>query len=154
MKNTKDTIPWPPKAGDLTKEKIEITHFADMFFNKLLSGTSTPSESSRVNRLKLSFYQDLLHAVTNGHVKTVKGILYSTIIKTLSNNTELLRFANLLGHGVSYSVLEEIETEAAISSPEKQKDRVYIPEGFCSNVFTMLVYDNISRKAKRLYLYT
>ena len=46
MKNTKDTIPWPPKAGDLTKEKIEITHFADMFFNKLLSGTSTPSESS------------------------------------------------------------------------------------------------------------
>ena len=40
MKNTKDTIPWPPKAGDLTKEEIEITHFADMFFNKLLSGTS------------------------------------------------------------------------------------------------------------------
>ena len=126
MKNTKGTIPWPPKAGDLTKEKIEITHFADMFLNKLLSGTSTPpSEGSRVNRLKLSFYQDLLHAVTNGHVKTVKGILYSTIIQTLSNNTELLRFANLLGHGVSYSVLEEIETEAAISSLEKQKDCLY-----------------------------
>ena len=34
-----------------------------------------------------------------------------------------------------------------------QKDCVYILEGFCSNVFTMLVYDNISRKAKRLYLY-
>ena len=107
-----------------------------------------------VNRLKLSFYQDLLHAVPNGHVKTVKGILYSTIIKTSSNNTELLRFANLLGHGVSYSVLEEIETEAAISSLEKQKDCVYIPEGFCSNVFTMLVYDNIDRREERLCLYT
>ena len=78
-----------PKAGDLTKEKIEITHFVDIFFNKLLSGT--PSESSHINRWKLSFYQDLLHAVNSGQVKSVNVFMYSTIIKTLT----ILNFSGL-----------------------------------------------------------
>ena len=115
LKNTRDTMPWPPTPKDLTKENIEASHLVDIFLNKLLFGSSEPSESIRVNRLKNSFYQDLLYAVCDGRIKTVKSILYSTVVKALSNNTELLRFANLLGHGVSYTVLEEIVTEAAIS---------------------------------------
>ena len=139
-------MPWPPTPKDLTKEKIEVSHFVDIFLNKLLSGSSEPSESIRVNRLKISFYQALLYAVCNGRIKTVKSILYSTVVKTLSNNTGLLRFANLLGHGVSYTVLEELETEAAISLIGQQKSYTNIPEGFFRDVFTMLVYDYIDRR--------
>ena len=131
------------------RDKIEVRHYVDIFLNKL-SGSSEPSGSIRVNRLKISFYQDRLYAVCNGRIKTVKSILYSTVVKTLSNNTELLRFANLLGHGVSYTVLEEIATEAAISLIGQQKSYTCTPEGFFRDVFTMLVYDNIDRREETI----
>ena len=79
---------WPPTSDELSFENINIEHYTGLFFNKLLSGETRNSENSRVNRLKLSFSPDLLYAVTNGRVKTIKSILYSSVIKSLSNNTD------------------------------------------------------------------
>ena len=55
-----------------------------------------------------------------------------------------------MGHGVSYTVLEEVETESAISLIGQQQSYTYIPEGFFRDVFTMLVYDNIDRREETI----
>ena len=152
IQGTTDQISWPPQANELRPEKINIGHFTDLFLNKLLSGEVIPSRSQRVSRLKLSFGQDLIYAVTTGKIKTVKSVLYPSVIKSLSNNTELIRFANLLGHGVCYSILEEIETETAISliQIQRQMNSVYVPTDFVSQTFTTLVYDNIDRREETM----
>ena len=78
------------------------------------------SYCNRQSRLKYSFAQELIHSVTNGGVKTPKSILLPTMVKALTNNTELINILNKLGHGVSYSVLMELQIENAYKIYEKQ----------------------------------
>ena len=84
-----------------------------MFLSGLLCGKITGNESSRVSRLKMSFAQDLVYAVTRGRIKTPKSILLLSVTKTLTNCTELINLTNKLGHGISYTLLAEMITENA-----------------------------------------
>ena len=61
-------------------------------------------------RLKLSIGQDLVYAISQGRIKTPKSILYPAVIKLRTNCTALITLNNKLGHGVSYSILEELFT--------------------------------------------
>ena len=96
--------------------------------------------SGRIARLKLSFAQDIVYAVTEGKIKTPKSILLSSTIKTLTNNTELINIVNRLGHGISYSILNELTTENAFKIQEEQFDgKCILPVGFQKNMFTIYV---------------
>ena len=57
-----------------------------------------------------SLGQDIIYAVTNGKVKPPKHITLPFAVKSLTGNTELIHMLNRLGHSVSYSQLEEIDT--------------------------------------------
>lgn len=63
--------------------------------------------------LKLSFAQGTVYAVRNGPINTPKSILLPTLIKSFSNNTEIINVVNKLSHGVSYTVSMETHTENA-----------------------------------------
>ena len=97
-----DSLPWPPQPEDLYPEKFKIPESLDMFLPVLIGDGK--SCSNRQSRLKYSFAQDLIYLVTNGRVKIPKSILLPTVVKTLTNNTELINILNKLGHRVSYSV--------------------------------------------------
>ena len=62
-------------------------------------------------RLKESFGQDIVFSATNGAVKTPKSVLFPSVVKALSNNIEVVKLMYKYGHGVSYDLVEEIETE-------------------------------------------
>ena len=113
-----DSLAWPPQPEDLYPEKFKIPESLDMFLSALIGDGK--SYCNRQSRLKYSFAQDLIHSVTNGGVKTPKSILLPTMVKTLTNNTELINILNKLGHGVSYSVLMELQIENAYKIYEKQ----------------------------------
>ena len=107
--------------------------------------------SNLQSRLKYSFAQDLIYSVTNGRVKTPKSILLPTMVKTLTNNTELIKILNKLGHGVSYSVLMELQTENACKIDEKQlTNDCIIPTNCTKETFTIFVADNIDRNEETL----
>ena len=78
----------------------------------LLNG-EIKSRTNKSQRLNQSFTQDLVYAITNGPVKSPKSVLYPYHIKSLTNNTELMNITGRLGHGISYSLLEELSTEIA-----------------------------------------
>lgn len=78
-------------------------------------------------------------------------MLLSYTIKTLTNNTELINLVCRLGHGASYSMLEELDTENANKIvEEKEQGSVILPNGVQKEVFTMVVADNIDRREETL----
>ena len=105
-----------------------IPHLLDLFLTVLISGKPLDSENSteRTIRLKESFAQDVF--VTNGVVKTLKRVSFPAVVKALCNNTEILKLINKFGHGISYDLVEEIETEYALEDINEQREnRVVIP---------------------------
>ena len=118
--------------------------------NIVLTGSSNVEISSRTNRLKLSIGQDIVYAVTNGKIKTPKSILYPSVIKSLTNCTELITLNNKLGHGVSDSILEELFTENAFRLIDMSGNETFIPTSIEEDHFTIAVYDNIDRMEETL----
>ena len=55
--------------------------------------------------------------------KTPKSLMLPTVIKSLTNCTELITLNNKLGHGVSNSILEELFTENAFNIINKQTNK-------------------------------
>ena len=79
--------------------------------------------------LKNSIAQDTVCCVSGGKIKTPKSVLLPAVVKSLCNNVEVIKLTNNYGHGVSYNLIEEIETEHALMVINEQKDKkVIIPE--------------------------
>lgn len=73
----------------------------------------------------MSLGQDLMYAVSNGIVRTVKSIFFPYRTKLLTNSTDSINISNCLGHGFSYSMLEKMETENACQTlTEMKKDNI------------------------------
>ena len=84
--------------------------------------------SSSQTRLKHSITQDIVYTVSNSKVKTPKTLLYPSIIKQLTNNTEIINIVHRLGHSVPYSILNGMHTENAyIVHDQQEKDDVILP---------------------------
>ena len=50
-----------------------------------------------------------------------------------------------MGHGVSYSILEEMETENAYKVQSEMEEDCVLPPECKEGVFTMMIADNIDR---------
>lgn len=86
-----------------------------------------------------------------GRVKTPKSILLPSIVKTLTNDTELITALNRLGHGISYTTLMEIQTENAYMIVDQQiQSGCVLPINCLKEVFSIYVADNIDRKEETL----
>ena len=91
-----------------------------------------------------SISQDILYAVTNAHVITPKHVLLPWVIKTLSGNVERIRILNRLGHGCSYSRLEENDTALCIEKLSNVDEGApLLPLQTHPLIPTVLAYDNI-----------
>ena len=131
LHNEKKTHPpsmsWPPKEHELDPNKVYmkcISDLLDRFCSVLITGQSSDNGSNiseRTVRLKNSIAQDMVYSVSNGNIKTTKSVLFPAVVKSLCNNTEVIRLINHYGHGVSYSITEEIETEHALQIISEQK---------------------------------
>ena len=144
---------WPPKAEELhsSKTQLYIPALLDTFCTVLLSGKCPQngcSKIERVLRLKDSFSQDLVFAVFNGASRTPKSVLFPSVVKSPCNNTEIIKLINRLGHGISYSLIEEIETEYAMKLIREQNHScVIVPPEFqdehTNSSVALMVADNI-----------
>ena len=73
------------------------------------------------------------------------------MIKSLTNNTEIITLLNRLGYGVSYSTLSEMRTENAYRIADEQANAdVILPETLEQVVFSIYVADNIDRNKETL----
>jgi hypothetical protein len=98
---------WPP---DVENDSSSIPSSLQWFLIVLLQGEYSNSPPERIDRLTNSFGSDLVYAVSRGKIKPKKHILLPFTVKSLTGNVEMIQTLNRLGHGVSYSQVEEIDT--------------------------------------------
>ena len=133
---------WPPQIS----EDMTIPTSMTRFLHTLLTGTTDCSNpSDRVQRLCSSFAQDLVYAITNGKVKPTKHITLPFAVKSLTGNVELVHILNRLGHSLSYSQVEEIDTALCLQKLSLSDGQPVLPRDIHAGVFTTLAWDNIDR---------
>ena len=122
IKRNETNQTWPP---DVEEDKDIVPESVSKFLQTLLTGKVAYSQpSDRVDRLTNSLGSDLVFAVTGGQTKPPKHIMLPFAVKSLTGNTELIRTLNRLGHGVSYSQVEEIDTALCLKKLERSQTGV------------------------------
>ena len=141
-------MPWTPQPNDFQPENFKMPKMSGEFLTTLITARDSDDQmSSRQARLRHSIAQDIACIVSNGKVKTPKSLLLPSIIKQLTNNTEIINIVHRLGHSISYSVLNEMHTENAyIVHDQQENDDVILPLTSQKETFTIYVADNIDRK--------
>ena len=152
IKELKDGMPWPSQPNDLQPENFKMPKMLGEFLTTVITGKDCNDQMrSRQTRLKHSIAQDIVYIVSDGKVKTPKSLLLPSIIKELTNNTEIINIVHRLDHSVSYSILKDMHTENAyIVHDQQENDDVILPLTSQKETFTIYVEDNIDRKEETL----
>ncbi|KMQ92559.1 hypothetical protein RF55_7436 [Lasius niger] len=132
-------------ANDLIKGECSVPNMLTEFYSTLLGSTSyRRKRSSQCHRIANSFAQDVIYAVSNGRIKPSKHISLGMALKGLTNSKKIVNIINKYGHCCSYTVLEELETEATFSSSSRSD---ICPEDILrsSNLCTSVAFNNFDR---------
>ena len=136
-------MPWPSQPNDLAPDKIEIPQSLRVFLETVMD--------TRPTQLMNSVAQNIIYNVYKRRIRAVKSVLLPSIVKTLTNNTELIHILNCFGHGISYTLLMEVQTENAYQLIEQQLcTGCVIPKESFPDSFTIFVADNIDRQEETL----
>eukprot|EP00794_Sanderia_malayensis_P011668 gene11668-12876_t len=144
---------WPYHPSYVTDAgHIKLPKQLERFIVGLLTrDPDNKNQSHRVTTLVQSFSQDMIYAVTCAKYKPPKHILLPYAVKTLTGNVEIIKTLNNLGHGVSYSQLEENDTALCLQKlAASNNQRVALPAPIKPHVFTNLAWDNIDRLEETL----
>ena len=90
--------------------------------------------------------------MSNGKIKTPKSILLPSCIKSFTNCTELINIVCKYGHGIGFTILEELETKYAvhlIQDAQTDPNFVFVPEELVPSTGIVTVWDNIDQLEKR-----
>jgi hypothetical protein len=151
LKHANCKQPWPPQPDTLDNQYATLPKCLLNFLRLLLTGNLDSQPSSKVQRLIQSFGQDYIYAVSGGTQKTAKHILLPWAVKSLTGNVEVIKFLNRLGHGISYSQLEELDTALCLQKlATADESTVVVPSSIIPCIPTNLAYDNIDRLEETL----
>lgn len=146
IRSESKTQPWPPHTSEEEQANDLIPPSVNQFLYTLLTGsTNCVHPSERVQRLANSFGQDWVYAITCGRIKPLKHVILPFAVKSLTGNVELVRTLNRLGHSVSYSQAEEIDTALCLQKLAVSGGGVAIPGNIHTGIFTTVAWDNIDR---------
>ncbi|GFY16088.1 hypothetical protein TNCV_3530911 [Trichonephila clavipes] len=117
LKMDKTTLSPVMKMEDLINGEYTIPEKLDRFFKALIGGKDIRRRDGvNCHRLSNSLASDAIYCLSNGTVKPSKHITLGMTVKSLTSSRKMINILNRLGHCCNYNTLEELETEATISS--------------------------------------
>ena len=139
--------PWPIHPSDSSIDSFPVPDCLKRFLLGIIANDpELTGPSHRIKTLMDSFSHDIIYAVSCGQIKPPKQVLLSYGIKSLTGNVELIQVLNRLGHGVSYTQLEENDTALCLQKMASNLNATTIlPQSIKGNVFTNFAWDNIDR---------
>ncbi|GFX66459.1 hypothetical protein TNCV_1291401 [Trichonephila clavipes] len=145
LKMDKKTLPVVMKMEDLINGEYTIPEKLDRFFKALIGGKDIRRRDGvNCHRLSNSLASDAIYCVCNGTVKPSKHITLGMTVKSLTSSRKMINILNRLGHCCYYNTLEELETEATISSVNRSQicppDIIQSP-----SLSTGVAFDNFDR---------
>ena len=107
-------LPWPPTMETLMSEERISPALLKLFFDELLSPSSNHHATGEiVCRLRDSFSQDVIHALSKGTFITSKHAAVGLGFHSLTGQKLPLVILSRLGHCINYDKICEIETAQA-----------------------------------------
>jgi hypothetical protein len=143
-------MPWPPQPDELCADYVKLPESLILFLNILFQGNGG-NVNPKFQRLAQSVGQDCFYAISGGAIIPAKHILLPWGVKSLTGNVELIKVLNRLGHSISYSKLEELDTALCLQKQRTEADKgVILPSSSHPCIPTILAYDNIDRLEETL----
>ncbi|GFW65257.1 hypothetical protein TNCV_395231 [Trichonephila clavipes] len=141
----KTTLPAVMKMEDLINGEYTIPEKVDRFFKAIIGGKDIRRRDGvNCHRLSNLLASDAIYCVSNGTVKPSKHITLGMTVKSLTSSRKMINILNRLGHCCNYNTLEELETEATISSVNRSQisppDIIQSP-----SLSTGISFDNFDR---------
>ncbi|GFU51383.1 uncharacterized protein TNCV_4752491 [Trichonephila clavipes] len=138
----KTTLPAVMKMEDLINGECTIPERLDRFFKALIGGKDIRlRDEVNCHRLSNSLASD---CVSNDTVKPSKHITLGMTVKSLKSSRKMINILNRHEHCCNYNTLEELETEATISSVNRSQicplDIIQSP-----SLSTGVAFDNFDR---------
>ena len=122
-----------------------------VLFLKKLFLSDPLEETPKANRIMKSIGQDCVYGVSNGNIIPAKHILLPWGVKSLTGNVELIKVLNRMGHSISYSKLEELDTALCLQKQTQGAKKEAILLSTCHpSVPTSLAFDNIDHLEETL----
>lgn len=146
---SKNSLPETITLKDIYAGECSIPPLARKFFTHLVCGSfNRRLEENSAVRIE-SLAQDAIYSVSNGRLKTSKHMELGIAMKSITGSRKVVNILNRLGHSISYSVAEELETELTYSSFD---DKSLIPYGIEKKpqLLTGLAFDNFDRFVETL----
>ena len=103
--------------------KVEVPDLVQNFFKYLIGGSDSRKWGleSRKRRIK-SISQDIVFSTTSGIKNLSKHSQIGLAIKSLTGSRKVVKILNRMGNCVSYSTVEELETELSFEANKNNKE--------------------------------
>lgn len=132
---------------DIIRGECEIPKELKLLVGSLLKGPKGANNSIKEKKIEC-ICSSVILAMFNGRVKPAAAIQLGMAIKSLSGSRKVLDILNRMGHSISYTVVEELETELAYGGSIRQ---LTLPEGLIAGIpelNTHIAFDNYDRYVK------
>ena len=144
---------WPPTIEQLTSENRQLPESLNLFFQTLLNPNKS-DETESVSRLRDSYSQDFIHAVTKGKTLTEKHFRMALGIHNLTGQRNVVELLNKFGHSMSYDFTCDILTGIAEKFNRKVKTFLFTALSTQTPnevVLTFFLVDNFDLKTDTQY---
>lgn len=101
------------KLADIQNGESEIPQELYIFIECLLKGPGQDQPNEAKKRRIESICNSIIFSATNGSIKPSTCIQLGLATKSLTGNRKMLNVLNRMGHSISYTTTQEIETELA-----------------------------------------
>ena len=139
-------LPSPPTGDCICEDNFKIP---DLLYNFLTWTLSTQEENCIISEKMvesqeglhakiLSIGPDILYLASHGKVKTPKHVSLPFLVKSETGSVEIITILNKLGHDISYSQLEEIETGIAEVQMKAVENGTLLPSNCQLNILRLL----------------
>ena len=141
----KRNLPDKITTSDLIAGECQIPPLLKNFYQTILCGNNYKQKNHPETELRCeTLASDVIYATTRGRTKPPKQIVLGMSMKSLTSSKKVLNIINKLGHSISYSVVEELETEAAYTSVNRSSlcsSNIIMKNG----LHTGVAFDNFDR---------
>ncbi|KAK6168761.1 hypothetical protein SNE40_019944 [Patella caerulea] len=141
----KSTLSSKLTVQDIIQGEASVPDLVIDFFTHLLGGPDQRRGKTEKNVRKISsISQDAMYNVSCGQIKTSKHLTLGMAMKSITGSRKVIDILNRYGHCVSYSCIEELETELTYNSQEAQS---MVPHGIqkMSSLVTCTAWDNYDK---------
>lgn len=132
------------KLKDITEGEIDIPEDLFLLIESLLNGPRGSVKSIKQTKIQ-SICSSIIFSMSNGSIKPATCISLGLVTKSITGSRKMLDILNRLGHCISYTVTEELETELAYGCSMENNILPYGLVAQSPNHRTHLAFDNYDK---------